>query len=119
MAEPTPTDLKTRYPAFAAVDDAAIQYWLTDAARFVDTSWMEGDYGPAKLAYAAHNLAANDSTALPQGVTQFKSGVVNISLSDAQASATGFETTRYGMEYLALLRRNFTGPRIYPSKHVL
>lgn len=117
---PLPADLKLRYPAFAAVDDATVQYWLTDAERFVDTTWPEGDYAPALMAVAAHNMAlsglgAIGAGALPAGVTRFKSGAMDVTISEAAASAQakgGWAATRYGLEFQTLQRRSFAGPRV-------
>ena len=119
---PTAADLKLRYPAFTAVDDAVVTYWITDAQRSVDESWSETDYGPALLALAAHNLSlaglgADSATlaALPAGVTRVKSGSFEAAFTDAAANAraTGsFDATRYGQEYLVMLRRNRGGPRV-------
>ena len=112
---PTPAALKARYPAFAAVLDATVQYWLTDAERFVDQTWREGDYAVALMACAAHHMAMGNigaAGAIPAGVTNFKSGTFSATLSDKAASATGFDATVYGREYRALQRRNFGGPRI-------
>ena len=33
-----------------------IRTWLTDAERFVDRSWAEGDYAAALMAKAAHEM---------------------------------------------------------------
>jgi hypothetical protein len=55
-AKPLPPHLKQRYPAFTAVDAGTIQYWLTDAERSVDATWIEGDYAAALMALAAHNM---------------------------------------------------------------
>lgn len=119
--EPTAADLKARYPAFAAVDDATIDYWLTDAHRFVDQSWTESDYGPALIAVAAHNMvragvpgiAGGDTSGFAAaGVTSFKSGTFSAEISEKvveQAAAGGWGGTSYGQEYLALLRRNRPG----------
>lgn len=117
---PLPADLKLRYPAFTAVDDTAVQYWLTDSERFVDTTWPEGDYGPALMAAAAHSMAlgglgASGAGALPAGVTRFKSGALDVTISEAAASAQakgGWAATRYGLEFHAMQRRNFAGPRV-------
>lgn len=115
--EPTIADLKARYPAFTGVADATLAYWLTDADRFVDESWREDDYIPAKLAAAAHGMAmeglgtGNATSTIPQGVTSFKSGTFSASIDSSQASARGWASTRYGQEFLALMRRNFGGPR--------
>jgi hypothetical protein len=121
--DPTASDLKARYPAFAGVDDATIGYWLTDAHRFVDTSWpIEDDYGPALIARAAHEMVEAKVSGIAQdeveelagfGLTQFKSGSFSASFSEAaaaQATEGGLASTKYGREYLALLRRNKGGP---------
>lgn len=120
-AKPLPPHLRQRYPAFAAVDSGTIQYWLTDAERYVDTSWSEGDYAAALMALAAHNMAiaglGTDGAGLagvPSGVTRMKSGSFELGLTEAAANAraTGsLEATRYGQEYALLLRRNRAGPR--------
>jgi len=112
--EPTYADFQARYPDLASTLEATFDYWLADAARFVGETWSEADYGPAKIAYAAHHIALSSTSAIPQGVSRFKSGTVDIGLTDAQASATGFSATRYGRDFNALMRRNFAGPRIYP-----
>lgn len=120
-AEPVAADLQMRYPAFAAVDPATITYWLTDAHRFVDTGWSEGDYAPALIAAAAHGMAqagtpgiSNDEAAdlAASGVTDFQSGAFRLRFSDdavKAALATGFGSTIYGREYLALLATNRPG----------
>jgi hypothetical protein len=122
---PTPEELIARYPAFTPVDDATIQYWLTDAERFVDTSWTEGDYAPALMAMAAHNMTlaglGTDAAAtvdLPAGVTSFKSGSFSVSFSDGAANdrVTGaLSSTRYGSEYAMLRQRNRGGARVLPT----
>lgn len=118
---PTPAALKLRYPAFAGVEDATVQYWLTDAERFVDTSWTESDYAPALMSLAAHNLtmagrgAATGASAIPAGVTRFKSGAMDVTISEAAASAMtkgGYQASVYGQEFALLLRRNKAGPRV-------
>lgn len=120
FAKPTPADLKQRYPAFAGVDDATIQFWLTDAERFVDESWIEGDYSPALQAAAAHAMAregldASSGATIPAGLTSFRSGSFAVTLSDTAASqsvAAGFGSSRYGRDYLALLAASKGGPRV-------
>lgn len=125
---PIPADLRMRYPAFsdtAAVTDATIQYWLTDAARFADDSWpIVTDIAPAQIAVAAHNMmtagvaGVSDSdiaSLLASGVADFQSGGregFRVSLAPAaiqQALNGGYENTRPGQEYLRLLARNKGG----------
>ncbi len=121
---PTPAELKIRYSAFASVDDGTVQYWLTDAERLVTTSWIEADYAPAIMAFAAHYLAAGGleasatGSALPTGVTRFRSGALDVSISEAVASksaAYGYASTRYGQEFAVFLRRNRGGPLVASS----
>lgn len=119
--EPTATDLKMRYPAFAAVDDATINYWLTDAHRFVDQTWSDIDYGPGLIAAACHEMIGRKiggtedgevAALLAMGVSDFQSGGregFRVSfLDDAikQALSSEYEATIPGQEYLRLLRRN-------------
>jgi hypothetical protein len=122
-SSPSAADLKARYPAFAAVDDATITYWLTDGLRFVDQGWTEGDYAPAIMAVSAHNMVlagvagitgGDQAAMLANGVTDFQSGSVRLRFSDEAVKAAvagGYGSTRYGLEYFALLRTNKGGPR--------
>lgn len=124
-AKPTAAHLIARYPAFAAVAAQTIFYWLTDAERYVDDSWTEGDYAAALMALAAHNMMlgglGTDAVTLasvPAGITAMKSGSLSLNFSDAAARdriSGAYGSTRYGAEYLALLRRNRGGPRVAPT----
>ena len=117
---PTPANLKLRYPDFSSVDDAVIQYWITDSARGVDESWFETDYQPARLALAAHYMSRNgvgsgSNAQIPAGVTAFRTGSMSVSFTDsaaAQQAAGGYSSTKYGQEYLEMLARNKGGPRV-------
>jgi hypothetical protein len=119
---PEPADLIARYPAFTDVDEAVIQYWLTDAERFVDESWTEADYPIAIMAMAAHNMVlaglgteAAATAGVPTGITNFKSGTFSVSFTDdaANANKTGaLSSNRYGAEFAMLRRRNKGGPRV-------
>jgi len=96
-AVPTPAELKVYLPAFAAVADETIQMYI-DGAQ-VDTSWIEADYQPAVMLWAA--WAMTDSgigtggelgAAVGSGVSRLKSGTLDVSFSDAATSAEGYET---------------------------
>ena len=110
----TPSLLKLRYPAFAAVDDPTCAYWLSDAGRIVTASWGP-DYEPATLALAAHNMrkagvvGITDDGELGPGVTSFKSASVSITVSEAAANRAGdagYSSTQEGAEFAVMLRRN-------------
>lgn len=114
---PTPADLKTYLPAFADVPDATIQMYL-DGAQ-VDTSWIEADYRPAIMLWAAWAMTDGGigtggelSGALASGVSRLKSGSLDVSFSDGAASASGYETNIYGRRWLSLYRKNKAGPRV-------
>lgn len=122
---PTAAELKARYPAFAAVEDETVEYWTTDAQRFVTEAWTETDYSVALMALAAHNMAlagygteAAATSGIPAGVRRFKSGSFEAEFTEQQANAAAsgdLSSTRYGQEYLGLLRRNRAGPRVTPT----
>ncbi len=124
-AKPSPPDLIARYPAFAAVGVNAMQLWLTDAERMVDTSWLEGDYAVGLMSLAAHNMAlaglgvaGATLGSLPAGLTRMKSGSLELTFADSVAAAQaggGYDATRYGREFAILLRRNKGGPRVMPT----
>lgn len=118
--KPSPLHLVARYPAFTSVPAATVQYWLTDAERYVDSSWAQGDYAAALMAKAASSMAkgglgaATGSAAMPAGVTRFRSGAMDVTISDAVAAAAasgGIAAGIYEAEFIALRRRNFAGPR--------
>lgn len=121
--EPDADALKTRFPAFAAVDDVTIDYWLTDARLTVTDDWIENDRAPAEMALAAHNLALSGAGAsggavanlAAMGVTDFKSASMSVSF-DAEtvrrSGNGGYSSTRYGVQFLTYLRRNRGGPRL-------
>lgn len=124
--EPTPDDLKARYPAFADVADATVQVYLDDTVTSVDGSWREADYIPAKVAKAAHEMAlvgiGKRSEAegwAAAGLNRIQSGNFNASFSDAKVSAASggtLKATPYGQAYLRILKRNKGGPRVVPAR---
>lgn len=120
---PAPADLKLRYPAFTAVDDEVVDYWIEDSLRIVTEGWFEGDYAPAILAHAAYQMALNglgsaggavgDLAAM--GVTDFKSASMSVSFDAstlAAAAKGGYGANRYGNEFAVFLRRNRGGPML-------
>jgi hypothetical protein len=121
-AKPSPAHLAIKYPVFAAVSPSTVQFWLTDAERYVTNAWSEGDYAAGLMALAAHNMAlaglgteAEALADLPAGVSRFKSGTLDVTLTEAAANARingGSGSTIYGAEYQMLLRKNRAGPLV-------
>jgi len=119
MTPPTVNQFKARYQEFVLVPDETVQYWLTDGERFASTSWIEADYPVAIMACAAHHMVEkgvlSTETALPEGVTRFKSGTFEATISEKATEKQlegGFGSTRYGREYEELRYRNTAGTRL-------
>lgn len=122
FTEPTPADLKARFPAFADVADATVQVYLDDTAAAVDQSWPETLYTQAKAAKAAHEMALLNLGVRSEaegwaaaGLTRVESGNFKAQFSDdavRRASAGGLTATPYGMIYKRLLRAAKGGPRM-------
>jgi hypothetical protein len=116
----TPNLLRLRYPAFKSVDDETIAYWLIDAERIVDNPDEWGrDYEPALFALAAHGMASNGALTgdddIPTGVTSLRSGNLSITRTAESASegyAGDYTGTKYGRQFLVLLRQNKGGMRV-------
>jgi hypothetical protein len=112
---PTDADLTTRYPAFAAVDEDTIDYWLAEAASLC-AGWSDDTRARGEMAHAAHRMAelglGGQAGQVPAGVTGFRSGDFAAQVSDSVAARTGYEATVYGREFRQLQRRNFAGPRL-------
>lgn len=118
---PIVADFRLRFPAFAAVPDARVQYWLNHHEP-VTTAWIEADYQPAILELTAHNLVVNDEVPSGSGevgslagVTRFRSASMDVSFSEKAANAGldgGYDATKYGQRFRVYLRRNVGGPRL-------
>lgn len=117
---PTSTYIRTAFPGFASVDDSLISFWISRAARSVDTSWAEGDYTHAIALLAAHLMTGSGLGAGAEiegyraaGVTKLKSGTLDVTFADgAGASASAYDSTAFGRQFYALLRANKGGPRV-------
>lgn len=121
--EPAIAEFLIRYPAFAAVNVATIAYWLKDAETTVTDDWIAADISPARMALAAHNLAASGygtaggavGNLAAMGVTSFKSASMSVNFSDSVIAASaggGYASTKYGVEFRNYLRRNRGGARL-------
>jgi len=120
---PTAAELIARFPAFASVDPATLDVYISDAATDgVDRSWSEGRYKLAIVALAAHNMAllgigdhGQVAGYARQGLAEIKTGNFSAKLGDAtvaRASRGGLDATPYGQQYKLLLRREKGGPRV-------
>jgi hypothetical protein len=109
-SKPTLSEFRALYPAFDAVADVTVEAWI-DKGDTETAAWPDTDRADAVMLYAAHHMSASGlgRGARAAGVTSFRSGGFSATVSDAAASRTGYASTSYGQDYLALQRRNFTG----------
>lgn len=112
---PTASDLKARYPEFDSVSDSIVTELISEASRFVDSSWFEADYQPAIMALAAHLLIEDGFTGRD---TQAAGAITSSKLGDAQDSYAGlnaqesageYSSTSYGRKYMRLRAVNCQG----------
>jgi hypothetical protein len=129
---PTVQEFKDRFSELIAIPSQGIQNLLDLAGRFIDQTWIEGDYKPALLYLAAHfAVLARDAAASAIGASVGQSsggggaGVYlrSISFGDrrimygalpagsiaaAQSATTtdSLVSSAYGQVYLMFLRRN-------------
>lgn len=116
---PTATDLKARYPAFAAVADETITARIVEAQRMVDATWTEGDYPLGLMAYAAHSLAVggvgSSIDVQLAGFKRVKIGPLDLERDGRSDGvlAGSLESTIYGVAFLEMQARNLgAGPLI-------
>ena len=117
---PTVEQFKARFPGFDNVPDETVEAALTEAARMVDTSWLEPDFAPARMYYAAHVLVldgnGDSKEAKIAGLTL--AGLSSIKISSLavgfkragsegnQQYASALQSTSYGTRFLGLLKLN-------------
>jgi len=124
--EPTPADLKARYPAFYDVADATVQVYLDDTRTDVDASWSETYYLLAKVAKAAHEMTlqglgkrSESEGWAAAGLTSIRTGNFTASFSEAKVSAASggtLKATPYGRRFRELLRKAKGGPRVVVAR---
>jgi hypothetical protein len=112
MIVPSAVNMRMRFPEFADVDAATLEFAIEEATRGVDDTWFERDQTLAIMYLAAHYLMVNiqraesatgqvtrSETIGRMSITYDTSGVVN-------ADAADLSTTQYGSRYLDMLRGN-------------
>ena len=106
---------RLRYPDLASVSDGQVGYWILDATGQVGDNWPTASQTPARLALAAHR-ASMATASIPTGITSFKSGDFQISMSSEASIRADIEQTVYGREFVKLRQAAFAGPRALPGR---
>ncbi|WP_082519831.1 DUF4054 domain-containing protein [Rhizobium sp. Root1220] len=118
---PNAQTFKARYPEFASVSSTLINMVLADAVDMVGESWYQRDRLKAQLLWTAHTLtmegepgrsSTGQGTAGTGVVKRRKVGDVETEFatpggSSGGGSASGYASTTYGQQFMALMRRNF------------
>jgi hypothetical protein len=110
----TPTEFKSRFPAFASQTSQSIQDYLTLAVPFFDVDRWGGFYSEGLANWVAHNIVtdnvlAADSISDPDAgnVTEKHVGPVGMTMDSKLLNKQAddpYMTTRYGQRYRRLAR---------------
>lgn len=115
---PTATSIKTRFPEFADVDDAVIEFAIEEARLEVTSNWTTG-YNLAIMYLTAHYVASSIAASASGGtgdsgeIASESIGRLSITYAkpqNANAVHSDTSTTSYGQRYDELMQRNFGGP---------
>lgn len=115
VTRPTVVSIKTRFPEFADVEDAVVEFAIEEAALEVKGNWTIG-YNLAIVYLTAHYIAsavAASASSVGGGGDIASESFGRISISYAQgstASHSDLTTSSYGERFIALRDRNFGGP---------
>jgi hypothetical protein len=114
MIVPAAQNLKLKFPEFAQLDDATVEFAIEEASRNVDDSWLPKDATLGLLYLAAHYLMVGQQraqSATGQVVQSEKMGEMSITYAQfPQINATDasdLKTTLYGVRFLELAHINF------------
>ncbi len=119
---PTATSIKLRFPEFADVDDAIVEFAIEEARLGVRDNWLVG-YNIAIVYLTAHYVASSIAASAAGGTGSdgdiASETIGRLSITYAQTSHTpstavagDTSTTSYGRRYDELVERNFGGPVI-------
>lgn len=114
--------LKAAFPAFDAVANGTVEFWLARAARQVDSSWAEDDRDFARWLLACHLMTEQGLGAGAEaevfgagagGFTTMRSGSLTLTRDPAAPGTSGpYGSTQYGRQFAVLLRQNRGGARV-------
>jgi hypothetical protein len=116
---PTANSIQARYTVTADLDDSLIESVITEAARYVDTTWLEGDYDIAISLLTMHILTREGHiSSTPSGgvaagpIVSESLGDASVTYADSSISGSwsmtvaDLATTPYGRRFMALRAAN-------------
>lgn len=107
----TASTFKTRFPAFAAVDDDVIEAALVRSRQVVTDNWLsQTQRTEGEMLYAAHDMALDglgtDQKTRLRNFRSLKLGSLSLSTDFGGESDDMYSGTTYGPRFKALLVRN-------------
>lgn len=104
----TPSEIKTRYPEFALIADARIQFFIDDAVNYLDETRAGRFYAKLLALLVAHWLALsaeneeglNRSKGLVSSMSDGDSSIGFGSIAPNNSSEFYFQQSSYGVEFL-------------------
>lgn len=111
---PTALNIKLKFPEFASVADATIEFAIEEAALEVDDTWIPKQATLAVMYLAGHHLMVSVSRSESGSGQRIKSesmdGMSITYDTDTTIPDSGdYDTTSYGKRYLELLGGNVAG----------
>ena len=114
MIVPSAVNLKMRFPEFAAVPDATVEFAIEEAARWVDDSWLPNDQILAILYLACHYMAIAAMAATSAGgqpIASTRMGEISVTYvtppAIGEATSSDLLQTWYGRRFRDILHANF------------
>jgi Protein of unknown function (DUF4054) len=117
---PTVDEFVAAYPQFdtGLEGEDAIQAALNQAGRFVDNTWLEGDYTTAYMLMTAHLLTISQNATASGGQVAGQLSSVSIggiteryntpaAAPASSMAATLLVSTPYGLQFKQMLKMNF------------
>jgi hypothetical protein len=106
MIIPTAVNLKMKFPEFANVDDASVEFAIEEAALFVDDNWLPDTQILGVLYLAAHYLQMTimlAASATGQPITSERMGPMSITYASpvqiTEATSSDWMLTMYGRRF--------------------
>jgi len=111
---PTAVNFKMKFPEFANIPDASVEFAIEEACRWVDDTWLVNDQTLAILYLAAHMLMVSimrAQSATGQVISSERMGEISVTYLATQLPtqsrfSSDLLTTLYGTRYLEMAHVN-------------
>ena len=111
--EVSSSNMKLRFPEFADVPDAQIEFAIEEASRAIDTTWLEKDRLTAWMYLAAHYVMVSLQRAASgtgQEIASERFADFTLTYRESKLENPGdlddYDSTAYGKRFVKLARLN-------------